>query len=617
MPATGRVTGPSCEVRLEPRVMAVLELLALHSGELVTRQQLLDEIWPGGDVYDDALTQCVYQLRQQLLSAGGSAEYRNLVTTVPKRGYILNRQVRRLAKVVPIDVALEQPITTPPPTGTRKARQAWLAGLALVLLAAAFWAWFAWQKASHAPLAVPHAETVAVLPFLPLAENDRNAVLELGMADTLISRMSAIDGLVVRPMSSVRRYGDLERDVLQAGRQLGVQAVVDGSIQRSGETIRVTARLLRVADGSALWAETMSGSFDDIFAVQDEICTRIANALALKFGQEERRHVAQGGTANPAAYEHYIQARYHLARLTPRDLRASVQHFSAAVELDPGYLLAWLGLANAQFRSPIAGEMPALDYYPRATEAARRALELDPNSAEAHAMLGWIAHWFDWDWAASEAYFKRAIELNPNDTESHLGYAHLLSTTGRFEEATIAVRRARELSPNYMAAAALEGGFLMGAGKFEEALRYLETAREVGENMWLFRVSLAGAYYANGRVEDALEELAQAKAMTEGGTWIIANEIGILLLTGRTTEAEAEFSGLLELAQQRFVPPYDLAVAHGAMGDFESALAMLERALEVRDPKLVFILNGAWGPLHDEPRFQKLLKRMNPPGEFE
>jgi len=581
--------------------MAVLEALARKPGELISRANLLAEIWPGGDIYDEALTQCVYQLRQQLLAAGGDDSYRNLITTVPKRGYVLKGEPMAVANE-PMEASASRVIG-------KKGLLAVALSLVIVLLAA--WAIFEWGSDSDSVGVPQQADSVAVLPFLPLVAEESQPVLELGMADTLITKLSGIRELVVRPMSSVRRYGDVERDSLRAGRQLGVNAVVDGSIQRSGDTLRVVVRLLRVNDGAALWAETISQPFGNIFSVQDEICARIAEALALKLGQDDRRELANGGTANTEAYEHYLQGRYLLARLTPKDLRESVAQFRSAVELDPDYTQAWLGLANVQFRIGIAGEAPPLEFYPKALEAAHRVLELEPSSAEAYAMLGWIAHWYDWDWAASEAYFKRAIELDPNETESHLGYAHLLTSLGRYEEAGAEVRRARELSPNYMLAAALEGQFLMGAGQREDALRQMEAARELGENLWLFRVGLAGVYAANGRLEDALAEYDEAMVLSGGSTWVMANKISLLLRMGRDSDAEAVFAELLHLAQERYVPAYNLALAYRTMGDLDSALLMLEQAYEQRDPKLVFITQGTWKPLGEEPRFQRLARELN------
>jgi DNA-binding winged helix-turn-helix (wHTH) protein/TolB-like protein len=246
-PSTGVVRGPQGEVRLEPRVMAVLKALARRPGELVTRGELLTAIWPGGDVYDEALTQCVYQLRQQLVGVGG-AECRDLVSTVPKRGYLLKAEVR------PIAPAVEES-ATPPVRGHRRPFATGLLAAALVFIGA--WAILEWRDGTDTPPVTPGTDIVAVLPFLPLVEESRDLALELGMADTLIARLSGTRQIVVRPISSVRRYANLERDALRAGRELGADAIVDGSIQRSEEGLRVTARLLRVADGAVLWADSL------------------------------------------------------------------------------------------------------------------------------------------------------------------------------------------------------------------------------------------------------------------------------------------------------------------------------------------------------------------------
>lgn len=596
-PSIGLVAGAQGSVRLEPRVMAVLQALAERPGELVSRQELLARIWPGGTTYDEALTQCVYQLRQQLVNAGGE-DCRKLVTTVPKRGYLLQATVR---PEEPESAAADGP------GAARRRPRTWALAAVVILLAS--WAVFERANRPEPADAMPQARSIAVLPFLPIAEEDRDPVLELGMADTLITSLSSIGQLTVRPVSSVRWFAELDRDALASGRKLGVDAVVDGSIQRAGPDLRVSVRLLRVADGTALWADTFNEPYSGIFAVQDAICERIAAALALQLGQGERQALAQTGTSDTEAYERYLQGRYHLARLTPAHLEASIEQFRAAVARDPGYAQAWLGLASVLFRIPIAGEVPPAEYYPQAKEAARKALEIDPTLAEGQAMLGWIAHWYDWDWDASEAHFRRAIELNPNDTESHLGYAHLLSDTGRHEQALAEVRRARELSPFYLAAAALEGGFLLRAGQPEEAIRRLEAARQLDPDFWLVRITLAGAYLRSGRPEDALLEAHAAREVSGGSTWAMANEIFYLASLGRSDEAEALLSELRNRSAERYVPPYDLAVAHAAVGDLDAAMDWLQRAYEVRDPKMAFLGIGGWQPLHDRPEYIDLMRR--------
>jgi len=599
-PPTGLLDGPADRVRLEPRVMAVLVALARRHGELVPRQELLGAIWPGGEIYDDALTQAVYQLRQQLGQAGG-AEYRELIKTVPKRGYLLEAAVQEVA-----------------PNGGESAgghRVPLLAAGAAMLLACAALAVFL-LAGKPVPMEAPADPIrVAVLPFLPLLEQQRDLALEHGIADTLITVLSGQGKFVVRPISSVRHFDEMDRDVLGTARALDVDAVVDGHLQHAGEALRVNVRLLRVPDGVALWAESFERPYADILALQDDIGRRIALALAPKLDDEPPRSTRPGATQNVEAYESYLKGRYHLARLTPDDLRTSLGHFRDAVAADPGYLQAWLGLANVSFRLPIAGEAPPAEHFAEARNAVERALEIDRYSAEAYSYLGWIEHWHDWDWIASEAHFRRALEMDPIDTEAHLGYAHLLSSTGRHEEALKEVRRARELSPFYQVAAALEGRFLMGAGRIEEAQRRAEEAVALDGDFWLTRVSLAGCYARQGRVDDALSELEIAQRLS-GSTWAVVLQIALLARTGKRVEAEALLAELLERSSRRYVPPYDLAFAYAALGDGERAMAWLEQAWSLRDPKLALIGadRAAWAVLEPRPEFQDLLRRMNFPG---
>jgi serine/threonine-protein kinase len=581
--------------------MAVLQALARRPGELVSRNELLSAIWPGGTTYDEALTQSVYQLRQQLIRAGGD-ECRNLITTVPKRGYLLNGAVQGVDP---------QAAEIPPSAARGRKRRAIVGMLGGLLILSAAWATFERLGETATVPAGAELRTVAVLPFLPLVEASRDPVLELGMADTLIARLSAIRQIIVRPISSVRRYAEMDRDTLRAGRELGADAVVEGSIQRSGRDLRVTVRLIRVGDGAALWADTFDENSSSIFAVQDAICERIAAALAEEFGQQVQAKPARLGTFDTQAYEYYLQGRYHLIRLTRPDIRASIDYFRQAVSRDPDYAQAWLGLASAQFRMPLAGEAPPDEFYPNAKAAARRALEIDQNSAEGHAMLGWIAFWFDWDWAASEAHFRRAIELDPNGTEGHLGYAHLLSNTGRHEQALAEVRRARELSPYFLAAAALEGDFLLKAQRPDDAIESLEEARQQNESFWLTRKNLAEAYLAVGRNEDALAEAQVARRASGGHSWTTAVEVASLAQLGRVAEAEALISELLQHSAERYVSPYALALAYRGAGDLDAAVDWLERAYAGHDPGMAFLGVGGWNSVRDRPEYIDLMHRLD------
>ncbi len=597
----GVISGPGGTLHLEPRVIAVLRFFSTRPGELVSRSELLAEIWPGTDIYDEALTQCVYQLRQQLVSAGGDNSYKDLISTVPKRGYVLKEAP------LPVEAFTETPREE---AGVSSVRYyiGFAAVVILVGLAITFFRWDGDPGSADAP----KPQVLAVLPFLPLTELHRDPELELGMADTLIARLSEINQIIVRPITSVRQYGQLDRNSLQLGSDLAADAILDGSIQRQGDQIRINARLLRVSDGVAIWTGTFDTQLSDIFSIQQNISSQIVVELSLPLGRREKEHLGRAGTSNVEAYQSYLSGRYHFSRLTPADLQIAVASFRQAVTLDPGYTDAWIGLANALFRSPLGGEVAPRDFFPEAKIAVQRALQLDKSRADAYAMLGEIAFWYEWDWAGSEALFKQAIQLAPNDMEGHLGFANLLASLGRIEQALVEVRRAREISPFYPMAAVLEGYWLMSSGRLDEAQKQLEAASEMDATFWHTLLGLSWIYTAQGHFEEALQEIKLARKYSSNASWAIVNEVEMLASMGRVEEAEALRQELLERAKVSYVPPFDLAAVANALGYPEDTLKWLLKAYEVRDPKMTFLAVYPFpSAIRNSRGFVDLLARMN------
>ncbi|MGH8034608.1 MAG: winged helix-turn-helix domain-containing tetratricopeptide repeat protein, partial [Lysobacterales bacterium] len=486
-------------VPLTPKAFDTLLCLLQNRAEVLTKEKLIQAVWPGRVVEENNLNQNISTLRRALGESQGDHRY---IVTVPGRGYRFVAEVKTATghpAIVAVN-AIVRPIEPetiaslePVEPGATEARDhsrhhvAW--AIAALLAIGVTWAVFEWRNTAENQSASNPLQSIAVLPFLPLTVEQSEPELELGMADTLIARLSRLDQIVVRPIAMVRGFGAMDRDSLVAGKALGVAAVVEGSIQRSDGLIRVTVRLLRVTDGKALWAGTFDEPFSDIFAMQDDICARISDALALHLGPEEQKNLARGGTSQTEAYLLYLKGRFHLVPLTAPEMRTAIDYFRQAVALDPDYAQAWLGLANVQFRMPLAGEAPPKEFFPQAKAAALRALEIDDQLAEGYAYLGWIAFWYEWDWASAESLFQHALSLNPNDFESHLGYAHLLSNTGRHEAALGEVRRARELAPFSPIASMLEAGFLATAGRPEEALERLEEDQEIIKGFWVARLT--------------------------------------------------------------------------------------------------------------------------------
>jgi DNA-binding winged helix-turn-helix (wHTH) protein/TolB-like protein/Tfp pilus assembly protein PilF len=607
-------------VPLTPKVFDTLLYMVEHRGNVITKDELMAALWPDTAVEENNLGQNISKLRSVLGESRGENRY---IATAPGRGYCFVAEVKALAdengreaaeavRSMPIPAAAEVVTTSPPArrSGRLKGR-VWTVVLVGALAAAScFGAFYIWRARTKT---VPAAagRTLAVLPFKPLVMGNRDEALELGMADALITKLSNTRGVIVRPLASARRYGGVEQDPLAAGRELQVDSVVDGSIQRWGDRIRVTARLVSVG-GEQLWAGQFDEKFTDIFAVQDAISGRVAGALALHLSGEEERRLTKRHTENAAAYELYLRGRYHLYKLTPPEVRKGIEFFQEAVRVDPSYALAYAGIADAYSTLPITSDVAPRDAFPKAKEAVTKALELDGSLAEAHAILGRIKFWFDWDWAGSESEFRRAIDLSPNNADAHRLYAHLLSNIGRHEEALRELKRARELDPLSLITNTLQGQFLHFAGRDDEAVRSFEKTFELNPNFWVAHTQLASVLIHKKMYGQALTELEKAREQSGGNTHTIALTGYVMALSGEHGRARGVLEELRRVSRERYVPPSNMAIVHHGLGEREEALAWMERAFEGRDVLLTFVaVDPKWEALRSDQRFVSLLERMN------
>ena len=477
----------------------------------------------------------------------------------------------------------------------------------LIVVGAAVYFWQTQIKSVSSPI-----KTVAVLPFKPLVAENRDEALEIGMADTLILRLGSNREIIVRPLSSVRKFGNLEQDAVPAGRALDVEAVLDGSIQRWGDKIRVNVRLIKVADGTLLWTGTFDEKFTDIFIVQDAISTKVAAALALQLGGDEKMRLTKRYTENVEAYQLYLRGRFHVFKLTPPDMNKGISYFGQAIAIDPNYALAYAGLSDAYRSLALGGEMLPTEFLPKSKAAANKAIELDDTLAEAHTALGMTIFWGEWNWNEAENQFKRALEINPNDANTHLFYAHLLSNTGRHAEALAEIKLARELDPLFPFAGALEGQFLLHAGQTDEALVRLQKTFELEPNFWMPHLFASSAYTEKGMYAEAITEARRARELSPVLTVAIAYGGYALAKSGRRDEARAALDELLKLSTERFVPPCHIALIYNGLGEQDETIAWLERGFEQRDPKMTFLkVDPKWNNLRNEPRFIELMRRMN------
>lgn len=599
-------------VELSPRLFDALLYFVERPGQLLDKDELLAALWPGLVVEDNNLNQLVSALRRAL---GDDAQASRWIQTVPRRGFRFLGAVR-VKQADAVAVATQPPLepaepvampalpalpTVPSPlVWQRHRRKAVLLGLAALIGAVALWVS---GRVNTPP--EPTLTTLAVLPFKPLTLEGRDEVLEIGMADSLIARMSSAPGLVVSSIGSVRRFGGTEQDPLRAARELNVQWILDGTIQRWGDRVRVTARLLSAADGTARWSGSFDDRFEDVFGLQDNISELVAQQLTSQLSRGERKGLAAPGSRNVDAYELYLTARFHAQALRPDGLAKSVELFQRAIELDPGYALAHAGLANTYRAMAIGIDAPPVKALAPGLKAAERAVQIDPALAEAHAALGWMRWWGEWDWPGAEQSFRRATALNPNVADAQLGLGHLLCSQQRCDEGLAHAQRARELDPMSLITNVIEASYLRQRGQQQGSRARLDKALQMEPRFWPAYQLLAGLHVSARRPDEALDALRKAQSLAQGSVQPTAN-LGVLLArTGQQGQAREILAAMLGLSEQRYVPPTMIASLYCALGERKRGLDWLERARDVRDVNLLFLSVCAL-ELNDEPRFVAL-----------
>jgi DNA-binding winged helix-turn-helix (wHTH) protein/TolB-like protein/Flp pilus assembly protein TadD len=597
-------------IPITSRVFDTLLHLVANAGRLVDKRELMAAVWGDTVVEENNLTQAISTLRQLL---GERPDEHRYVVTVSGRGYRFIAEVRtaeagdRPDERPALAVPAAQPVPVVPGGGSWRRWQLG-AGVALLVIVAAI-AWLSWRPGGFG--AGHDIETVAILPFKPVVAEAGDPALELGMADTLIARLSRNTGLVVRPLSSVRKYTELDQDPVAAGRELGVDAVLEGSVHRDGNALRVTARLVRVKDGAALWADQIDQSWTDVFRVQDLIADRVASALALQLTSEERARLARSDTESGEAYRLYLLGRYHFLKLIPPEIIKGISYFEQAVAEDPGYARAYAGLAEAYRALAITSDRRPAEVLPIGKSAALKAIELDASLESAFASLCFIQVWWDWDWQGAEQSCRQALALDPDSADGHRAYAVLLSDLGRHDEAIAEARRAVELEPLALITRAIEGHVLLYAGRTDEALERLRAALDLEPQFWIARLFIGKAHLARGEFPEALAEFEMANKFSGGNSETLS-------LTGYTRArmndrkgAQRALEELLAREPARYVPPFNVAMIHHGLGDRDETFRWLEKAYAERDVRLTFLkVERKWDPIRSDARFVALAQRV-------
>ena len=481
--------------------------------------------------------------------------------------------------------------------------------LAAAMLAAAA---LAYHFYFVAPAPSPNEKSIAVLPFKPLLAASRDESLEIGMADTLITKLGSLRQIIVRPVSAVRKYAGLEQDPVAAGREQRVDAVLDGTIQKSGERIRVTVRLLSAADGQQLWADKFEEEFTDIFSVEDSISERVAAALAVTLTGADKKQLTKRYTENAEAYQLYLKGRYYAGKYTPEGTKKAIAYFDKAIALDPNYALAYDGLAYCYYASDWFG--PPKENFAKGRALVEKALEIDPALAEAHVSLGLLVAWLDYDWPGAEREFKRAFELNANYPPAHLWYGYYLMGLGNFDQSIAEIKRAIELDPLSAEANTCLGIALLDGHRYDEALQQLRTTVEAEPDYWLAHLYFARALEKKGELSAAIAELKKT-TLIEGAPAEVVSALGYAYaVSGNKAEAEKIILQLKEQSEQSkqfYVPAYGIATIYAGLGDKERAFAYLEKEYANGAFYLNYLkVDPEVDNLRSDPRFADLLRRV-------
>ena len=608
--------GDGPPIALTAKAFDTLCVLVENRHRVLSKDELLAAVWPGRVVEENNLSQAISAVRRAL---GTDASDHRYLVTVPGRGYRFVADVHEgdLAPVAVAVAATDAADTCPSaPQGIAPGQRRAIA-LGALLFVGALFAVAAWRMREapttlRPPLATSQQTALAVLPFRSLSSGPRDAELELGLADTLITRLSRSDGLQVRALASAQRIAGNALDAKAVGRELDAAYVVEGTTQRIGDQVRINARLISVAEGRTVWADTFDAPIDRVFTLQDRMGDSVTSALRLAPVVLPARAQSPCDGADALAYRAYLRGYYQLHRPDSARLPEALAAFREAIDRDPTCVRAWAGTAYAYRAQVMTADRDPREMFPLAKAAVARALAIDPESAEAYSSKGFIEFWYDWDWPRAEASLRHAVALNPNLAEAQLALAHLLVNIGRAKEAEPYARRAIALDPLSPLVNSLAGSFLSMAGRKAEAQQHIDRTLELEPDSWIAMRIRSGRWMASGDYARAIAELQRAAEISHDSSQAL-NALGkAYVKAGDRAAAERLLADLEQRRRDGYVPATSLAMVVLALGDTGRTLDLLEQGYRERDVRMSFLLMD-WPMLRGEPRYQALLQRMHLP----
>ena len=618
----GELRKHGLQVRLQEQPFQVLAMLLEHSGELVTREELHKKLWPADTFvdFDHGLNKAISKIREAI---SDSAESPRFVETVARRGYRFLADVR-VVDAVPVhsqELAIQ-----PQPGAEARDRpdhagklailnlsppQTWKAVVFIaLLLAACLTVWKVHSRNTTSPV----IRSLAVLPLESLSSDASQDYFADGMTDELISDLGQISALRVISRTSVMSYKRTRKPLPQIARELNVDAVVEGTVLRSGDQVRITAQLIEASADKHLWSQSYEGELRDTLALQNQVASAIADQIRINVNPQEQAALKTVRVVNPQAYESFLKGRYFWNKRTADGLKVALAYFNQAIEEDPKYAQAYSGLADTY---ALLGDwqyavMTPKEALPKAKAAATKALELDGALGEAHNSLAFCLDGFDWDFNSAGKEFQRAIELNPGYATAHHWYAWHLSLLGRYDEAIAEMKKAENLDPLSLIINADLAELLMLAHAYDQSIQQSRKTIEMDPNFALAHNQLAQAYLQKHMNDQAIVELQKAEQLSGGSSIVLANLARAYAATGKRSEAIKLLNDLKKRSNPIYSHGSEIAVVYAALGDTDQAMNWLEKGYQERFNPGVLLRPG-FDSLRSDPRFEDLVHRIGLP----
>jgi TolB-like protein/DNA-binding winged helix-turn-helix (wHTH) protein/lipoprotein NlpI len=598
-------------IHLEPKVMQVLVCLA-EAAEVVSKEKLMSTVWAGTFVTDDVLTRSISELRKVFEDDPKNPRY---IQTIPKGGYRLMVPAEQMVsnngagKPIPINIAPATPLATAAPA----IRRVKLAVVLAIALAVLFPLAIAVKRFPFASSATPRPAMLAVLPFHNLNNDSSQDYFADGLTAEMISQLGRLpsERLGVIAWSSMIRYKGVKKSEDEVGAALGANYILEGTVRRAGDHVRITAELVRTGERTHIWANSYDGDLSDVLALQTRVAREIASEIQLRLTPEQQARLGNPAQVNPEGYDAYLRGK----ALTDSDAKMSpaegLEHFKRAIELTPGYAPTFVAFAMYERKLASLGFGPSKSSYASARAAIERALQLDPNLATAHREMGWI-HWRgEWNFRVADSEFRRALEINPGDAQAHEEYSLYLKSQSRYADALRESDLVLKLSPLESFSFANAGTLLGLMQRYDSSMQYFNKALQIGPDEAYIHERLGATLLWQGKYEQAIDALQRAVDLSNRQPEKLAWLSYAHAVSGNKQNASAVLDEVKRNPRQQYTSPFYMALPYVGLGDNESAIRWLEKAYADHDEWMVYLrIYPEFTPLHSDPRFRDLARRV-------